>query len=216
MKPKPLTISIAVIVLAIAAFFAISSSRKDSNGDSTPDAAQTRSGTMRDDTPRHTRSQHRSGTTTTNMEWEEKIDFVLSSDSISAEKATRTLLGIALDPKAPLPVRNDALEHALNLVEDEDFQTIQNIMGKKDKELPELLVQTILDDTLNRSDAIQLTTALKIIPGQHTAVIEEAVELLEFHLEIELGTNVNKWSQVVAAYIAKQKKEEQEDPADDK
>ena len=143
------------------------------------------------------------------MEWEEKIDFVLSSDSISAEKATRTLLGITLDPKAPLPIRNDALEHALNLVEDEDFQTIQNIMGTADKELPELLVQTILDDTLNRNDTIQLTTALKVIPGKHTAIIEEAIELLEFHLEIELGTNVKKWTQVVDAYIARQKKEEQ-------
>jgi hypothetical protein len=213
MKPKPLTIAIAVIILAIATFLAISSNRKDDNGDTTnPDTHQTRNGT---NTPRNARAQHRSGTTTSHMEWEEKIDFVLSSESISAEKATSTLLGITLDPEAPLPIRNDALEHALNLVDDEDFQTIQNIMGTKDKELPELLVQTILDDTLNRSDTIQLTTALKVIPGKHTAVIEEAVELLEFHLEIELGTNVKKWSQVVDAYIAKQKKEEQAEKANE-
>ena len=208
MKSKPLTI--AVIILAIAIFLAISSNRKDNNEDNTtPDSHQTdNSSRHRSNDPRNTRSQHRPGTSTSQMEWEEKIDFVLSSDSISAEKATRTLLGITLDPKAPLPIRNDALEHALNLVENEDFQTIQNIMGTADKELPELLVQTILDDTLNRNDTIQLTTALKVIPGKHTAIIEEAIELLEFHLEIELGTNVKKWTQVVDAYIARQKKEE--------
>lgn len=205
MKSKPLTYAIAIIILAIAAIFLITSNREDAGEDSS-----ITNGYERDerDLPRSaardSRSTNRANNPTANLEWEEKIDFVLGSDSISSEKATRSLLSITLDPKAPLSVRNDALEHALNLAEDKDFHTIQAIMGSGDKELPEQLVQTILDDTLNRSDTIQLTTALKIIPGKHTAIVEEAIELLEFHLEMELGDDIKKWNQAVATFIAEQ------------
>ena len=51
-----------------------------------------------------------------------------------------------------------------------------------------------------------LMRATRLGPAQN---MREAIELLEFHLEIELGTNVKKWTQVVDAYIARQKKEEQ-------
>jgi len=205
MKSKPLTYAIAITLLAIVAIFIISSNREDAVDDDSGTSSYQSAENGSRNAARDARSRNRPNNSISNMEWEEKIDFVLGSDSISEAKATQSLLSITLDPKAPLAIRNDALEHALNLVEDEDFQTIENIMGTGDKELPEPLVQTILDDTLNRSDTIQLTIALKVIPGKHTAIVEEAIELLEFHLEEEFGEDIEKWNQAVATYIAEQK-----------
>jgi len=201
MKSKPLTYAIAIIIVTIAAIFLISPNSEDAGVDDSETSGY-ESGEK--GSARGSRSKNRANNPTSKMEWEEKIAFVLSSDSISPEKATRGLLGITIDPKAPLSVRNDALEHALNLAEDKDFGAIQSIMGSGDNELPERLVQTILDDTLNRSDTIQLTTALKVIPSKHTAIVEEAIELLEFHLEMEFGDDIEKWNQAVATFIAEQ------------
>ncbi|MBT8037065.1 MAG: hypothetical protein KJO21_05930 [Verrucomicrobiae bacterium] len=201
MKSKPLTIAIAAILLVIAIFLIIASNHQDDP------ATRDHTGTPPEqgNQARDNRTPQRQPTPATSMKWEEKIDFVLGSDSISNEKATRLLLGIVLDADAPISVRNDALEHALNLVDDEDFQLIQSVMGSKNKELPEPLIQTILDDTLNRPDTIQLTTALKVIQGTHTQVIDEAVELLEFHLELEHGNNIEQWTQAVDRYTAQNK-----------
>lgn len=201
----------AVILIVIAAIFIIyNKSDQASTNNSGSEPSPNNEDVARPN--RATTENHRAGrkSTTTDLallDWAEKVDYVLATDNISTDEATRTLLGVASDPKAPVEIRNDALEHALNLVEDENFSEVQNIMGAADLELPEPLVQTILDDTLNRTDSIQLDTALIVMKSSHSEVSEEARELLEFHLDQELGNNVQTWKKAVRVYKAQQAKE---------
>lgn len=200
----------AIIIIVIAVIIAISNSNKtekdiSDNRPSSPDQKNSPSERSSDNRPARRAT---TSTTLSQLEWEEKIDHVLATDTISTEKANRLLLGMVLDENAPISIRNDALEHALNLIGDQGFDKVQRVMGTGRNELPEPLVQTILDDTLNRADSIQLTTALIAIQGSHTKTIEEARELLEFHLELEHGDNVQLWQKAVNDYLAEQKKEE--------
>jgi hypothetical protein len=141
------------------------------------------------------------------LKWNEKIDFVLADKATTPDQACRTLLGIAANSNAPINTRNDALEHALNLVDDENFNIVQHIMETGKNELPADLVQTILDDTLNRSDITQLTTALLVMKGTHTAISKEAKELIEFHLDKEIGNTPQERDAAVRAFIEEKKKE---------
>jgi len=210
MKSKTPLFAAIIIIIVIAVIIAISNSNKtekniSDNRPSSPNQKNSPSERSRDNRPARRLT---TSTTLSQLEWEEKVDLVLASDSISTGKANSVLLGIALDENAPISIRNDAIEHALNLIDDKGFDKVQRTMGTGRNELPEPLVQTILDDTLNRADSIQLTTALKVLEGSHTSVIEEAKELLEFHLELEHGDNVQLWQKAVNDYIAELKKEE--------
>ena len=57
---------------------------------------------------------------------------------------------MAADPTAPMNVRTDALEHALNLTNDANFENVNAILSSQQSAIPELLVQTVLDDSYNR------------------------------------------------------------------
>ncbi len=208
MKPKP--IIIAIIILAVAAVLIISSNRNGNGETDSNEANPTGTGSTTAGRARTPRAANGSSESQSTQKWEEQIDLLLGEDSTSHDKASRGLLKIALDKDAPTTVRNDALEHALNLVADRNHGLIQSVIGTGKNELPAELVQTILDDTLNRPASTQLTTALKILQGSHTSVIEEAIELLEFHLEEEHGTNVQKWTQSVDTFLAAEKNKPQQ------
>ena len=204
MKSKPLTI--AIVILA-AAIILIVSSKKTRDAESTsPDPqSQTEQATQEKTQEREARSAARKNSAVASQEWEEKIDVLLEDDTIPNEQAAEKLLEITLDASAPLPARLDALEHGLNLIEDEDFNNlIGNAMDQGKNELPADLMQAILDDTYNRSNIIQVTTALKVIQGQHSEIKEEAIELLEFQTEQEHGEDINAWQKAVADFIKQQ------------
>lgn len=147
------------------------------------------------------RPARRSSTPKPHTEWEHQIDIALGSDSISKQKATQILLKVVTNSRVPLQTRSDALEHSLNLIEDEDYSKIINIIKPGMTELPLKLIQTILDDTLNRCSENQLSVALRILPGSHKEVIDEARDLLEFHLDTDHGDNLSLWKNEVEVYL---------------
>lgn len=203
MKQKfPLIAALVVIIIAVVLVISNQSQPDDTNQNGNTATTSTASGSQD--------AGSRSGTTTSNrrlssqlstMEWQEKIDLLLADDNISIEQASQKLLAITLDQQAPLTTRNDALEHALNLIKDEQFKAIYDIMGTGKHELPAPLVQTILDDTLNRANPIQLKTALLVLQGTHSEIREEAIELLEFHTDEEYGDDLMRWNNAVIKYI---------------
>lgn len=209
MKSKTALIA-ALVIIVIAVVVAITNSNQSEKlgSEINSQSLNYKTGHSEKDSDNRPTRRSSSSTSASKLEWEKKIDLVLSDDAISTKKATDELLGIVLDKKAPVSVRNDALEHALNLIDDQDFDQIQSTMETGSIELPEPLVQTILDDTLNRENGIQVTTALIAIQGSHSTIQEEARELLEFHLEQEHGDNLQLWQKAVNDYIAEQKKEE--------
>ena len=209
MKLKPSIV--AIIVLMIAAIFFVVYQKEPAADNSTSDpSSQTteQARTNRDGSAHHRPNRKSSSAELAQLSSEEKINHALGDNGVSVEHASHILLDVATDEKAKITVRNDALEHALNLVDDEDFDTVLDILAPSNKELPEPLVQTILDDTLNRVDTIQLDTSLLAMQGSHESIITEAKELLEFHLDKDLGDDVKSWKDAVKLYKEEQAKKE--------
>lgn len=198
----------AAILLVAASILVFNSNKKRKTDDSSekPLAANHEGG---GDTHQHTRaarSRPRNSGEMPTINWAKEIDDVLAAESISPGQARQTLLAITTDKDVPLSIRNDALEHALNFVDEEDYEIVQRILGLGENELPEMLVQTILDDSLNREPRNQVATALKVIQGTHAKVISEARELLEFHLEVDHGDNLQQWEDAAQTFLATQSK----------
>ena len=125
----------------------------------------------------------------------------LGDDSISIEDAATGLLDMAADPTAPMNVRTDALEHALNLTNDANFENVNAILSSQQSAIPELLVQTVLNDSYNRRHITQVDTAFRILTGEYSEeLVEEALELLEFHTDENHGNDIDAWAQAVERY----------------
>jgi hypothetical protein len=108
---------------------------------------------------------------------------------------------MAAYPTAPMNVRTDALEHALNLTDDANFENVNAILSSEQSAIPEPLVQTVLDDSYNRKHITQLDTAFRILSGQYPEnLVEEALELLEFHTYENHGNDIDAWAQAVETY----------------
>jgi hypothetical protein len=98
-------------------------------------------------------------------------------------------------------VRSDALEHALNLTNDNSFENVNSILTSQESVIPELLVQTVLNDSYNRRHITQVDTSLRILTGEYSEeLVEEALELLEFHTDENHGNDIDAWAQAVERY----------------
>jgi len=214
MKVKPSII--AVILLIIAAIFFISTKNTQQESTTKTNSKAQSSEAFRPG--RHSAKTHRANRNTASsslakMTNEEKVDLALGDDSISVDRAAQILLQVVTNENASVEERNDALEHALNLIDDKDFEPVLDILDPTKKELPETLVQTILDDTLNRDATVQLEASILALQGSYDATITDAKELLEFHLDQELGDDVQGWKKAIEAYKQEQAKKEMENNA---
>ena len=201
MKPKPLIIALTIIALAVIVVIV----SKKSSGDPSPAAAENiqepRSALKQSDPNSATRAVTHQGPTAPLEAWDERIDAYLSDDQVSVQRAAQGLLTIANNTTVPFSARLDALEHSLNLVDDNNFDMVLNSITPSDATIPSELMQAILDDTYNRPDHVQLATALTIMRADYPEIIDEAIELLEFHTEQKHGKDIEKWEQAVRLHI---------------
>src|SRR6185312_871612 len=77
--------------------------------------------------------------------WEEKIDDIVGSDDPDTNKVQKLF---ALFPKLPPDGQEEAAQHLSNLVDDEDYAPLGELL-KNDK-LPEGVLDELLADALNR------------------------------------------------------------------
>ena len=208
MKLK-ISIVVAVVLIAVAVFLTIHF-REDAHSDFSEGGATSQHVDTRGDSVRETSDasrEHRRSTHSaplSKLKGADRVDYVLAEKSLTNQDACRILLGVVADDSETLDVRNDALEHTLNLIEDDDFDSILSVMDQSKKAFPEPLEETILDATLNRNEKIQLTTALKIMEGGRSNVADEARELLEFHLDVSHSEDMQKWRKAVDVYLRNQ------------
>lgn len=133
------------------------------------------------------------------------VEKLLGDDSVSVDEAAQGLLAVAANPKASLEIRTDALEHALDLSNDEYFAQVNQVLASQEAAIPEALLQVVLDESYNREHDTQVETAFRVISGEYSEEIkEEAIELLEFHTEEEHGNDVTAWQKAVESYRQKQ------------
>mgnify|MGYP001575963847 FL=1 len=208
MKSKPLVIAIFVLTAALLiGFYGTQSndSENNSTGKTTAQHETARSSTSEARDNRSTYQSEEASNQLLEEEIPEKYAAMfrkyLGDDSISIANASEGLLKIAADPTAPINARQDALEHALNLTNDTDFENINAALSTQENTVPEPLVQTVLDDSYNREHSTQVETAYQIITNKYSEEItEEAIELLEFHTDENHGDDTDAWIQAVERY----------------
>ena len=211
MKSKPLIIAIIVLAAALLiGFYSTKNTDSENNSAGDPSTQQeaARSATIE---ARDNRSPSQSGDPretedqTEDEEMPKKYGVLfrkyLGDDSISIPDAANGLLEMAGDPTAPMNVRTDALEHALNLTSDANFENVNAILTSQQNAIPESLVQTVLNDSYNRRHITQVDTAFRILNGEYSEeIVEEALELLEFHTDENHGNDIDAWAQAVERY----------------
>ena len=211
MKSKPLIIAIIVLVAALLiGFYSIKNTESESNSAEDPTTQQevARSATIeaRDNrSPSQSRDPREAGEQAEEEAMPKKYGALfrkyLGDDSISIADAADGLLEMAADPTAPMNVRTDALEHALNLTSDANFENVNAILTSQESAIPELLVQTVLNDSYNRRHITQVDTSFRILIGEYSEeLVEEAIELLEFHTDENHGNDLDAWAQAVERY----------------
>ena len=209
MKLRPLTIAIAALVIALVIGFLINQKSQEPNTQpaGTPEPIEQTRSTKSE--PRDPRDPRTPGGINASQGEEQAIPAqygrlfarYLGDDSITIEQAADGLLAMAADPEAPLHVRSEALEHALNLTDDKDFEKVNTILTSQETVIPEPLLQTVLNDSYNRVHITQVETAFRILTGDYSdEITEEALELLEFHTDEQHGDNIEAWQQAVQVY----------------
>jgi len=210
MKSKPL--AIAIFVLAVALLIGFYSTKKTNSENNTPaeisnqqEAPRSAQAQPRDPRSASLSDSSREANDQAEPEMPKKYGALfrqyLGDDSISIEDAATGLLDMAADPTAPMNVRTDALEHALNLTNDANFENVNAILSSQQSAIPELLVQTVLNDSYNRRHITQVDTAFRILTGEYSEeLVEEALELLEFHTDENHGNDIDAWAQAVERY----------------
>lgn len=209
MKLKPITIAIALLLAALVIGFLnnrASQEQKTLPAETSEPLEHPRSAKS---DPRDPREPRTPGGINASQEEEQPIPTqygrlfarYLGDDSITIEQAADGLLAMAADPEAPLHVRSEALEHALNLTKDEDFEKVNAILSTREAVIPEPLLQTVLNDSYNRKHITQVDTSMRILRGEYSEEItEEAIELLEFHTDEQHGNDIEAWQQAVDNY----------------
>jgi hypothetical protein len=135
----------------------------------------------------------------------EEIDTVLRDQSISQGDAAQRLVALASDATVPDQMRNDALQHAMNLLPDEGFTSLDALL--KTKGTPPELLDLVYHEIHNRPVEVQLPAALLLMQRTGEEISQQSRDLLSFHLEQDYGDDPTAWAKPVQDALAKAKQE---------
>jgi hypothetical protein len=121
-------------------------------------------------------------------DWEEKIDDIVGSDDPDTNKVAKLY---ALFPTLPPDGQEEAAQHLSNLVDDEDYAPLGEML-KNDK-LPEGVLDELLADALNRPNNLKLPVLFSVASDENNAKHDEAKDLMELYLGEDYGTDWNSW-----------------------
>jgi hypothetical protein len=124
----------------------------------------------------------------TNKDWEDQIDDIVGSDDPDTNKVKRLF---ALFPNLPPEGQEDAVQHLSNLVDDENYAPLGELL--KDDKLPDGVLDGLLSDVLNRPNNLKLPLLLDVASDPNHAKRDEAKDLLELYLGEDYGQDWNKW-----------------------
>ncbi len=175
MKLKPITIAIAVLLTALVIGFMINQKSREQSSQPAKAPEPLEQPRSAKSNPRDPRAPRTPGGIDASQGEQQSIPpqygrlfaRYLGDDSITIEQAADGLLAMAADPEAPPHVRSEALEHALNLTADKDFEKVNTILSSQEAVIPEPLLQTVLNDSYNRVHITQVETAP---PGTRWAI----------------------------------------------
>jgi hypothetical protein len=128
--------------------------------------------------------------------WEEKIDDIVGSDESDTNKVKKLY---ALFPKLPPDGQEEVAQHLSNLVDDEDYAPLGEML-KNDK-LSEGVLDELLADVLNRPNNLKLPLLLDVAGDANHVKHEEAKDLLELYLGEDYGSDWSVWRQHMTTWM---------------
>lgn len=133
---------------------------------------------------------------TDDTNWEDRVQTILDSEAEDEEKVK---LLFALFPKLPEDGQVAVAEHLTNLVEDEHYAPLGQLL--KDTRLPVPVLDVIMNDALSRPDSMKLPLMLDIAKNPAHAKAAEAKEVLENYLDQDYGNDWPQWQQKLTAWL---------------
>ena len=120
-------------------------------------------------------------------DWENRVDEVLRLNIEPAEAGKKLM---EMLPQMPADGRIEALQHAANLISEEDYPQLGKILA--DPKTSEDEIEILIRDVLNRSNSIKLPLLLEVARTTGHIKAGEAKEILEVFLGEDYGDDWDK------------------------
>lgn len=140
--------------------------------------------------------------------WELKIDQALTSNLNETETA-QVLLNLI--PTLPPEGKAEATQHVTNLLPDSEYKRVLPLL--KNPQMPAEVLDILVTDLMNREDTVKLPALLEVAKLPNHPNHEEALTDLQIFLDADHGSDWNKWTASVNAYLKKQAEENAADAA---
>lgn len=129
-------------------------------------------------------------------DWAERVDDVLRAELEPAEIGRQLL---EMLPRLPAEGRRETLEHAANLLADEDYTMLATMLT--DPATTEDELDVLMRDLLHRPNAIKLPALLTIARTAEHPQRVEAREILAVFVGDDYGDDWKQWEAMVAAWL---------------
>ena len=124
---------------------------------------------------------------TTNS-WDDKLEEILTSETDDTNKVKQLF---DLFPRLPQDGQVEVAQHLSNLVEDEDYAQLGQLLTNS--ALSEEVLDVLMSDILNRPNNVKLPMFLDIARNPDHPKAGDAKDLLELYLDEDYGTDWAKW-----------------------
>jgi hypothetical protein len=182
--------------------------RKGATSHELMDQASQAGGTSgRNDKTSSRRGQGKSNLSSTSPSSAE-VDAILLDENITDDQAAQKLRGIAADASFPLPQREEAMHHGLNL-QPSAFGDFAEAQPDLPVELALPLLQSMIN--FNESPKDQIRTYLALKDHADPEIAEQALEMLAFMVEDDAREKTpEQWEQMAQEKLRKMEEEKEE------
>jgi hypothetical protein len=126
-------------------------------------------------------------------DWENKLDDILGSDEEDTNKVKQLF---AMFPRLPEDGQAEVAQHLSNLVADEDYRPLGQIL--ENPKAPESVLDVLMSDVLNRPNAVKLPLLLELAQNPNHPKTDEAKDLVELYLDED---DPAKWPQKMQQWL---------------
>ena len=128
--------------------------------------------------------------------WEAAINGILESDEENAQVAAKLQ---ALVPTLPPDAQVEAVQHMVNLTDDESYQNAAAMLLNPATS-PEV-AEVIYSDVLNRPNTVKLPLMVSVLRTPGHRLRGETLSTLQIFIGEDLGDNPEAWNVAVQNYL---------------
>lgn len=128
--------------------------------------------------------------------WEEKVDEILGAETDETNKVQQLF---ALFPHVPEESQSEVAQHLSNLVTDEDYARLGELL--RNPALSDDALDVLIADVLNRPNSLKLPQLLEVAQTPNHAKADEAKDILALFLDEDYGTDWAKWKEKMTAWL---------------